>query len=213
MGSFLFDLFAIASMPMKSNYDFGNDVSLPLSPADPKWKFVENFVCSTLESSIYGHLYPRTLINIIIQELQCRNNLVAPALNASVCALMNAGISLKYLVAAVCIGVQVDGKSEKLILNPNLDELSECTANLVVVLDNKDYKLISFLHEGSLSIDQFDRAMGLAKGACQDVFKFYKESVKKQFTEVSQVDDQTGDQLDSQPDDQSSDQPDEVVLD
>ena len=163
-------------------------ICLSETQADSKWKFVENFVCSTLESSICGHLYPRTLINIIIQELQCRNNLIAPALNASVCALMNAGVSQKYLVAAVCIGVATDGPNEKLILNPGLDELSECTASLVVVLDNKDYKLISFLHEGSLSTDQFDRALELAKGACEDVFKFYKESVKRQFAGKKAID-------------------------
>lgn len=120
---------------------------------------------------------------------------------------MNAGVSQKYLVAAVCIGVKVDEKSEKLILNPNLDELSECTANLIVVLDNKDYKLISFLHEGSLSTDQFDRAMELARSACEDVFKFYKESVKRQFTESEAI--PVDDQLNAQP----SDQPEEVVLD
>ena len=94
---------------------------------------------------------------------------------------MNAGISQKYLVAAVCIGVRTDEANEKLILNPNLDELAECSANLIVVLDNQDYKLISFMHEGSLSIDQFDHALELARSACEDVFKFYKESIKRQF--------------------------------
>lgn len=101
---------------------------------------------------------------------------------------MNAGISQKYLVAAVCIGVAADGANEKLILNPNLDELEECTASLVVVLENKNYEMISFLHEGSLSTDQFDRALELARSACEDVFAFYKESVKRQFTAAKAVD-------------------------
>lgn len=136
-----------------------------------------------MESSIYGHLYPRTSINIIIQELQCRNDLISSALNASICALMNAGISQQYLIAAVCIGIE---ENEKLILNPNLDQLNECVANLTFVLDNQNYKLISFIHEGSLSIDLFDRALKLAKTACVDVFKFYKESIKKQFIKTKE---------------------------
>ena len=103
--------------------------------------------------------------------------MIASALNASVCALMNSGISQKCLIAAICIGVN----EERLILNPNLDELNECTANLTFVLDNQDFKLISFLHEGSFTIDLFERALQSATDACKDVFTFYKESIKKQF--------------------------------
>lgn len=108
---------------------------------------------------------------------------------------MDAGISQKYLIAAVCIGVR-EGENDQLILNPNLDELNECVSNLTFVLDNQDYKLISFIHEGGLSIDLFDRALQLAKQSCEDVFKFYKESIRSKFIKKNnEPDGQTNEEM------------------
>lgn len=90
---------------------------------------------------------------------------------------MDAGISQKYLISAVCLAV----KDNQLIINPSLEYLKESDSQLIFVLENQKNEFISIINEGAIPIKLFEKAMELAKQECQKIFIFYKESLKNRF--------------------------------
>lgn len=61
----------------------------------------ESIIGKVCETAILTTFYPRTAINIIIQEVQNSDNILACSINAACLALIHAGIAMNYLFAAV----------------------------------------------------------------------------------------------------------------
>ncbi|XP_017305272.1 exosome complex component RRP46 [Diaphorina citri] len=76
----------------------------------------ESVIKSTCESALLTMLHPRTSVILTIQELQDQGSLLSCCINAACLALINSGISMRYILAAVsCI---INDKNE-VILDAN----------------------------------------------------------------------------------------------
>ncbi|KAI8361133.1 ribosomal protein S5 domain 2-type protein, partial [Mortierella sp. GBAus27b] len=100
-----------------------------------KDKALEHSVRETLEPLILSGLHPRTGIQIVIQTMKDDGCILSTAFNAVILALMDAGIPLKSILGSVtCI---VDSRTDQILLDPTLEELSYAKSTHVFVFDNK----------------------------------------------------------------------------
>lgn len=87
---------------------------------------IERFIGEALLSSILVENFPRTVIEIVLQVIQADGSVLGTALNASVLALMDAGIPMNFLpIATTCLVVKTndpENNSEEIDLDPCADE-------------------------------------------------------------------------------------------
>jgi len=102
--------------------------------------------------------------------------LIGCAINAACLAVLNSGLAMKYLVAAVhCI---ID-KDNEFIIDPNHRQSKDAKANLTFVFDSIDYNCIVTHTIGIFSIGQYNDIFLLCKEASKNIFQFYRDIVKK----------------------------------
>ncbi|GJJ72605.1 exosome complex component RRP46 [Entomortierella parvispora] len=100
-----------------------------------KDKSRERSIRETLEPLILSGLHPRTGIQIVVQTMKDDGCILSTAFNATVLALLDAGIPLNSILGSVtCI---VDEKSGEILLDPTTEELSQAKSTHVFVFDNK----------------------------------------------------------------------------
>ena len=86
----------------------------------PAERLQEKFLRGILETVILTTLHPRTLITIIVQEIVNDGSLLAAAVNASMLAVLDAGLPVKSTAAAVqCSLTRLGGD---FILDPSTQE-------------------------------------------------------------------------------------------
>lgn len=147
-------------------------------------KIFERIIRNTCETMILTTLHPRSGINIIIQEMQNSGSYLACCINSACLALLDAGISMKFLVAAVtCV---IDDK-EEVILDPTSKQEKNATALLTFVFDNKDFNVVTVNTKGSYSSKQFKNCLCLCKAAAKQVFHFYKKSMEKKLSKDNYI--------------------------
>lgn len=102
--------------------------------------------------------------------------LFACSINAACLALMNSGIAMKMLFAAVhCI---IDEKGE-LVLDPEQSRCEKASASLTFVFDSIDKHTITTHTTGRFTIGQFNDALSQCKQASAIIFQFYRDAIKK----------------------------------
>ncbi|XP_062539018.1 exosome complex component RRP46 [Armigeres subalbatus] len=140
-------------------------------------RLLESLIKSTYDSAILTGLHPRTAISIQIQEMQDQGGLVACAINAVCLALMNSGIEMKYLVAAVHSVLRQDGT---LALDPDELQSKDSLAKFTFVFENCTRNTVSIYTHGKFTTEQYHRALKMAEQAVGKVFEFYGNIVAKQ---------------------------------
>ena len=80
---------------------------------------MEEYMQCCAENAILTELHPRTAISISAQSFEADGSLLATAINATCLALLDAAVSMRHLVVAVCCAVRTDGS---IILDPTKDE-------------------------------------------------------------------------------------------
>ncbi|KAF8928181.1 Exosome component 5 [Haplosporangium gracile] len=100
-----------------------------------KDKAREQAIRETLEPLILSGLHPRTGIQIVVQTMKDDGSILATAFNATILALLDAGIPLKSILGAVtCI---VDSETNQILLDPTTQELANAKSTHTFVFDNK----------------------------------------------------------------------------
>ncbi|KAG0265063.1 Exosome component 5 [Linnemannia exigua] len=100
-----------------------------------KDKAREQAIRETLEPLVLSGLHPRTGIQIVVQTMKDDGCILATAFNATILALLDAGIPLKSILGAVtCI---VDNNSNEILLDPTTEELANAKSTHTFVFDNK----------------------------------------------------------------------------
>ncbi|XP_050544531.1 exosome complex component RRP46 [Daktulosphaira vitifoliae] len=134
-------------------------------------KMLESIMQSTIEKSINVEQYPRSSISIIVQEMQDRGNLLSTSLNASCLALMNSGIAMNHVFAAVSCAVL---ENEEIILNPDESKIKSSEAYITLVFANSENReLLSSYTTGHFSQLTYIHCMDKCYAASKKVFKFY----------------------------------------
>lgn len=137
-------------------------------------RMTENTLQNTLEAAILTTQYPRTQISISVQEMQDSGGLLACAINAGCLALMNTGLSMKFLIAAIHCMVSNDGE---VILDPNEKQLKESCASLTFAFDNIEKKVVSSCTYGRFTETQYQEALLKCRSACEEIFQLYRKMV------------------------------------
>ncbi|KAF9547564.1 Exosome component 5 [Linnemannia hyalina] len=100
-----------------------------------KDKAREQALRETLEPLVLSGLHPRTGIQIVVQTMKDDGSILATAFNATILALLDAGIPLKSILGAVtCI---VDAETNQILLDPTTQELANAKSTHTFVFDNK----------------------------------------------------------------------------
>lgn len=101
---------------------------------------------------------------------------MACALNAVCLALLNSGLSMKMLLAAVHCVISEDGE---LILDPDQFVCEQAQASMTFVFDSNDKNIIATYTNGRFTIGQYNDAIDRCKQASQTIFQFYRDAIRK----------------------------------
>ncbi|XP_049791199.1 exosome complex component RRP46 isoform X1 [Schistocerca nitens] len=136
----------------------------------------EALIKNTCEAAIISSQYPRTNISVIVQEMQDSGGFLACSINASCLALMNSGIAMRFLVAAV--NCMID-KRDEIILDPSDLQSKDSKASLTFVFESQKKSVVASHTEGHFSQLQFQECLLRCRHASDVLFKLYREIVKK----------------------------------
>lgn len=141
----------------------------------------ETIIKNICEIALLSVLHPRTAISIVFQELQDSGGLLSCCVNAACMALMNSGVSMKFLVAAVSCMID---EEDQVKLDPSNKELLGSKANLTFVFDSTAKRIVASHTTGMFSQDQYQECLLKCRQASSEIFTFYRSLVKK-YTECT----------------------------
>ncbi|XP_060581322.1 exosome complex component RRP46-like [Ruditapes philippinarum] len=144
-------------------------------------KAFEKVVCNTCETVLLASLYPRSSINITVQEVQDSGSFLAACINSCCLALLDASVSMKCTMAAVSCCIDTDNE---IILDPTKSQEEVAKSTFTFVFDSKDRNIISILAEGKYTQDQFQSCLVVCKEASESVFNFYRDSIKRKLSKT-----------------------------
>ena len=127
---------------------------------------------------MYKRLHPRTLVTIVLQEMQNSGSLLASCLNSVCFALLDSGFPLKYLLAAVSAIITTDGH---IIVNATTAETDSAVAIFTIVFESIDKKVVSVTTDGNFTFTELQKAMDLCDESVDKILDFYKNSIETRF--------------------------------
>lgn len=143
-----------------------------LSYSGTREKYLESRLLSALKPMILRSNHPRTLIQIVVQVVQSAGTedsavttllLLAPALNAAVLALLDAGVPLKSVLAATTVAF-LKGSGE-LKVEPELEDLKNATSKHVLAFTSAGQ--LGFVEsEGEFEYEDFERVVEAGRNVC-----------------------------------------------
>ena len=153
------------------------------SPA-PSRREVElsKVIREALEPSIFVEYYPRTSIDIFIEVLQADGGTRCAGITTASLALADAGIPMRNLVAA-CAAGKVEGHLV-LDLMDTEDKVGEADVPLALMPNLNAITLLQM--DGSLTIEEFEKAINLALEGCKQLYTLQKEALKSKYVVVKE---------------------------
>lgn len=115
----------------------------------------------------------------LLQELQNDGGMVSSCINSACLSLLDASVSLKFLVAAVSCSLRRDGS---ILLDPTSKQIRDGVANIVFVFESKTRSVISTHSEGPVNSDKFQECLAISKTAVEKIFQFYRIVIGKKFS-------------------------------
>uniref|UniRef100_A0A183C966 RNase_PH domain-containing protein n=1 Tax=Globodera pallida TaxID=36090 RepID=A0A183C966_GLOPA len=135
---------------------------------------VDHFLRSVVESAIDVDAYPRSCIQICTQELEMDGPGDALQLNGLCMALIDAGIRMRHIFAAVIVGLPSGDGQQEMVVDPNQMEANACRALFTFVFKP------SVILAGKL-LGAHSNASELAERRCLTVFDFYRRKIQQKF--------------------------------
>eukprot|EP00002_Diphylleia_rotans_P019625 TRINITY_DN3792_c0_g1_i2.p1 TRINITY_DN3792_c0_g1~~TRINITY_DN3792_c0_g1_i2.p1 ORF type:complete len:157 (+),score=42.01 TRINITY_DN3792_c0_g1_i2:329-799(+) len=129
----------------------------------------------SLESIILCSLHPRTSIQVTVQVLNDDGSTLAAALNASCLALLDAGISMKSVVAGCSLVVS----GARIVADPTLAEETGAQTTVTLGFDNISDGPIVANSIGPLDSEVFWTCLDLAQDASLKIIDFYRIVMSK----------------------------------
>lgn len=150
-------------------------------------KYKEKIIRNLCETAILSTIYPRTAISVQVQEMDDNGGIFACAVNSVNLALVNSGLEMKFLIAAVHCALDFDGIlhldpaiSKQFILNKNYKLRSnKFKATFTFVFDNVKQEVIGVHTDGKFSIQNYNEAVKICREASKNIFEFYKKMIRK----------------------------------
>ncbi|XP_068619269.1 exosome complex component RRP46 [Battus philenor] len=139
-------------------------------------RFKEGMIKQTCETAVLGSLYPRTGVTVTVQELEDYGGLLSCALNCTCLALLNSGLAMRYVFAAVSCAVDELGN---IVLEPTQTQTTTARAILTFVFESRNKNLVTGISEGNYSEAAYEEALEKCRAASDLVFLFYRDIVTK----------------------------------
>jgi exosome complex component RRP41 len=132
---------------------------------------------SALEPALFLERYPHASIDVFVEILEADGSTRCASTVAASVALVDAGIPMTDLVVA-CSAGKVDGE---IVLDLNDVEDKEGQADLPLAYMPKLGKVTLLQMDGVLTMEEFDKAFGLALQGCNRIYEFQKEALKTKY--------------------------------
>jgi ribonuclease PH len=144
-------------------------------------KISDTSLMAVLRKCIDCTSYPRTALNIAIQEVQTESAPFSMVVNAVCLALMDASIAMRYTFC----GVTVAHMDDSLIIEPDHLTMDKADVTFTFIfkpsLTEIGGSLIGFDCDGEYSIDTYKAALGAARPTALQIFDLYREHIQKKY--------------------------------
>jgi exosome complex component RRP41 len=148
------------------------------SPA-PSRREVElsKVIRESLEPSIFLEYYPRTGIDVFVEVLQADGSTRCASITAASLAIADAGIPMRDLVVA-CSAGKIDG-TVILDLMDTEDKMGEADVPVALMPNLNAVTLLQM--DGSLTSEEFEKALNMAIEGCKKIYAMQKEALKAKY--------------------------------
>jgi exosome complex component RRP41 len=153
------------------------------SPAPSRREIeLSKVIREALEASVFTEYFPRTTIDVFIEVLQADGGTRTAGVTAASLALADAGIPMRDLVAGVAVG-KVDGV---IVLDINEIEDGGGEADMPVAMMPSLDKIVLLQLNGSLTREEFRKALELAKKGLKEIYLLQKQALRERFSQVEE---------------------------
>jgi len=153
------------------------------SPAPSRREIeISKVIRESLEPAVFMEYYPRTMVNVFVEVLQADGGTRCASITAAALALADSGIPMKDLVAACAAG-----KVEDTVVLDLMDTEDKLGAADVPVALMPNLNAVTLLQmDGTLTHEEFEKAVNMAIEGCKQIYVMQKEALKKKYMDVSE---------------------------
>jgi exosome complex component RRP41 len=154
------------------------------SPAPSRREIeLSKVIREALEPSIFLEYYPRTGLDIFIEVLQADGSTRCASIVAAALALADAGVPMRDLVVA-CSAGKID---DTIILDLMDAEDKMGSADVPLALMPNLNAITLLQMDGTLTLEEFEKAVNLALEGCRKIYALQKEALKSKYVSVKEV--------------------------
>lgn len=159
-------------------------VSCPsTSPAFDQVREIENLLKHIYKEVIMTRLHPRTSISIYVQEIYGGDALLSTCINAVCLGLIDAGVPMKFPVAAVTIHLKDEVEQNGSQVSEEQQETTTSQSSRFDFVFTQQYELVTLLTRGKcINEDKLQNALTLGKDKAKETFDVFRQRVKNRFT-------------------------------
>ncbi|XP_067951032.1 exosome complex component RRP46-like [Watersipora subatra] len=139
---------------------------------------MEHFITMVCDRMIFTSMHPRTSILINILELHDDGCICACAVNATMLALIDAGISMRHMVAAATSCLDENGCIH---INPCKELLEHSEGKMTLVIESETYQILSLSSTGNFTSEKLNESILLLTSKCSELLQSFRASVSKLF--------------------------------
>lgn len=135
---------------------------------------MEHFIAQVCDRMILTTMHPRTTIHINVIELHNDGCLSSCAVNATMFALIDAGVPMRHLVAAATCCLDTEGAIH---FSPNQDTLDQSCGIVTLVLESKLKQILSLSSKGVITTGQLNQCVNMLTDKCVDLFEAFRAHI------------------------------------
>ncbi|KAI9596484.1 exosome component Rrp46 [Syncephalis fuscata] len=147
-------------------------------------KVVETAMQGIAESSLLANRHPRTLIQITAQNLNDAGSSIAATLNATAMALLDAGLPLRIVPAAVTCIVTSEGH---LWIDPTAEEEAAAKSTHTMAFERESNQLVFMESFGDYTEQELVACHDLCRAGADKVHAFYRIALERKLAEEGLV--------------------------
>jgi exosome complex component RRP41 len=154
------------------------------SPAPSRREIeLSKVIREALEPSIFLEYYPRTGLDIFIEVLQADGSTRCASIVAAALALADAGVPMRDLVVA-CSAGKIDDTIILDLMDAE-DKIGSADVPLALMPNLNAITLLQM--DGTLTLEEFEKAVNLALEGCRKIYALQKEALKSKYVSVKEV--------------------------
>ncbi len=143
---------------------------------------ISKVIRETFENVILSNLFPKTQIDIFIEVMQAQGGTRTASITAATVALIDAGIPMKDMVAAVSVG-KAQGE---LLLDLSKEEDNYGEADVPIAITHRTKEIALLQMDGLLTREEFKKAIAMAKDACEKIHELQVKAIKEKYELLSE---------------------------